>query len=145
MPDFALTEEHITLLINTIFSGLHSQNIDKAGPVKVHFNVSKNKAPDFFSTKCGSCHRVISPRLGALGVGNVGPNISGLFSKFYPKTFRGDGTWTGRNFETWLKNPRMIRTWSRMPPVILTGDETQAIISIVGTFPEDMVFKELSR
>lgn len=131
MPDFRLNEAQITTLVNTIFAGSQGRSTEQSAPVRVHFNVSGKKNPDIFSTKCGSCHRILSQRLGAIGTGEVGPNLSGLFTQYYPKTFRNDEGWTAQNLNTWLKNPREIRPWARMLPVVLTGAETKDLVSII--------------
>ncbi len=142
MPDFALTEEQMTVLINAIYSGSLARKPDQIAPVKVHFNSAGRKDPDIFSTKCGSCHRIISARLGAVGTGDIGPNLSGLFSGFYPKTFRNDEVWTTKNLDTWLKNPRVIRPWARMQPVLLNEIETREIESVIGSVSNNSASKE---
>lgn len=136
MPDFGLDEEQITILVNVIFAGSQGRQTDEAAPVRVHFNTSGKKSADIFSTKCGSCHRILSERLGAVGTGETAPNLSGLFSDFYPKTFRNGEVWSARNLKDWLKNPREIRPLARMLPVMLTGAETKELESIILVSPE---------
>lgn len=131
MPDFRLNETQITTLVNAVFAGSQGRKTDESAPVRVHFNTSGKKNPDIFSTKCGSCHRILSQRLGAVGTGEVGPNLSGLFTQYYPKTFRNGEAWTAQNLNTWLKNPRGIRPSARMLPVALTGAETKDLLSII--------------
>lgn len=79
---------------------------------------------------------MLSGRLGAVGTGEIGPNLSGLFSKYYPKTFRNGEAWTPRNLSAWLKNPREIRPWARMLPVALTGAEAKELESIILVSPD---------
>ena len=136
MPNFGLDEERITMLVNAIYAGSEGRQTDEAAPVRVHFNTSGKKNPDIFSTKCGSCHRILSERLGAAGTGEIGPNLSGLFSKYYPKTFRNGEAWTAGNLNAWVKNPREIRPWARMLPVTLTETETKELQSIIIVSPE---------
>ncbi|MFZ2947987.1 MAG: selenite/tellurite reduction operon c-type cytochrome lipoprotein ExtS [Desulfuromonadaceae bacterium] len=131
MPDFRLNEDRITLLVNTIFAGSQGRSTDESDPVRVHFNTPGKKSPDIFSTKCGSCHRILSDRLGAVGTGEVGPNLSGLFTQYYPKTFRNNEVWTVQNLNLWLKNPRETRPWARMLPVTLTGAELKELVSVI--------------
>ena len=131
MPDFGMDEERITYLLNAILAGSQRHKADESGPVAVHFNTGSKKNGDVFSIKCGSCHRVLSERRGALGKGNIGPNLSGLLSIYYPKTFRNSETWTMQNLKAWLNNPREIRPWVRMRPVRLAGDETRELKSII--------------
>lgn len=130
MPDFRLNEEQITTLVNAIFAGSQGRETNNAAPVRVNFNTSGKKSADVFSTKCGSCHRLLSQRLGAVGTGEIGPNLSGLLTQYYPKTFRNSEAWTSRNLNLWLKNPRETRPWARMLPVTLTEAETKELVSV---------------
>lgn len=132
MPKFGLDEERIVILVNMILAGSQGQEMGKAAPAKVHFNNSGKKSEDVFSKKCGSCHRILSERLGALGTGDSGPNLSGLLSPHYPKSFKNGETWTVRNLGLWLKNPREIREWSRMQPVVLTEKEMKELETTIG-------------
>ncbi len=104
--------------------------LSKSSPVRVHFSNSANKSGDLFSKKCGSCHRMLSQRLGAVGAGVIGPDLSGLFSEYYPKTFRDGEAWNARNLRDWLKNPREIRAGARMQPVLLTETEMKELETI---------------
>jgi mono/diheme cytochrome c family protein len=131
MPKFDLNEDQITLLVNVIFAGSRSHHKVESAPVRVHFNTSGKKSADVFSTKCGSCHRLLSQRLGSVGTGEIGPNLSGLFSEFYPKNFKNGEAWGSRNLGIWRKNPREIRPWARMQPVELTEMETKELESII--------------
>ncbi|MDD2898713.1 MAG: selenite/tellurite reduction operon c-type cytochrome lipoprotein ExtS [Desulfuromonadaceae bacterium] len=133
MPDFALDEARITELVNMILLNAQGRNVDEAAPVTVHFSRSGAQSIDLFSKKCGSCHRLLSQRRGALGAGQIGPNLSGLFSEFYPKTFRNGESWTPRNLAAWLKNPRESRPMARMQPVSVTGSEMKELESIMYT------------
>ncbi len=128
MPKFGLDDARITMLINTIFAGSENRDMDKSAPVKVHFNNSGNKSEDIFSKKCGSCHRLVTGHLGALCSGDIGPNLSGLLSPYYPKSFKNGEVWTTRNLSDWLKNPRDSKPWSRMLPVVLTEREMAELV-----------------
>jgi mono/diheme cytochrome c family protein len=131
MPDFRLNEEQITTLVNVIFAGSRGRETHDVAPVRVLFAASGKKSSDVFSTKCGSCHRLLSQRLGAVGTGVTGPNLSGLFTRYYPKTFRNSEAWTSRNLNLWLKNPRETRPWARMLPVTLTEAEAKELASVI--------------
>jgi len=135
MPDFALAEEQVTTLVNALYAGSQGRVASEAVPVKVHFSASATQRADIFSTRCGSCHRILSARLGSVGTGNIGPNLSGLFSIYYPKSFRNGAAWSAPNLNTWLKNPREIRPWARMQPVTLTGAEAKELESIIHVVP----------
>ena len=136
MPKFALDDERITILINKILAGSAEHDTDKEVPSKVHFSSTGTINEDIFSKRCGSCHRTLTEHLGALGAGNSGPNLSGLFSPYYPKTFKNREDWTARNLADWLKNPRDIQRWARMQPVVLTEREMAELVAIFPVFLE---------
>lgn len=136
MPTFGLDDERVNMLINTIFAGSEGRERETAAPAKVHFNHTGKKSEDIFSKKCGSCHRTLTERMGALGTGDIGPNLSGLFSRYYPKTFKNGEVWTPRKLSAWLKNPREIREWARMQPVEITEKEMKELETIFAVFQE---------
>lgn len=136
MPDFGLDEGRITALVNVILSGAQGRETTETAPVRVHFNESGEKKVDLFSKKCGSCHRMLSERLGAVGTGVIGPNLSGLLSKYYPGTFKNNEPWTAAKLASWLKNPRQIRLWARMQPVALTAAELKELESVISVLPK---------
>jgi len=131
MPNFSLDEARITTLVNIILAGSLGRETDHTAPVKVHYKDSAKKNLDIFSKKCGGCHRIVSERLGAIGTSDTGPNLSGLFSSYYPKSFKSGGIWNAQNLRTWLKNPRETRQWTRMQPVALTENEMNELESII--------------
>ena len=131
MPNFGMDEVRITYLVNSILAGSQRRNTHEGAPVTVHFNIANKKGGDVFSIKCGSCHSLLSEKRGALGIGKIGPNLSGLLSTYYPKTFRNGEAWTFRNLESWLTNPREIRPWARMIPIKLTMEEREGLESII--------------
>jgi len=131
MPDFKLGEEQITTLLNAIYYGSQGRTTDVSVPVKIHFATSTKKNIDIFSSKCGHCHRMLSERLGSVGTGDIGPNLSGLLSVYYPKTFKNNTAWTVQNLADWLKNPRAIRPWASMQPVLLTATELNKIEAVL--------------
>lgn len=136
MPDFGLNDAQITTVVNALFAGSVGRATGDDAPVKVHFRDAGNKSEDVFSKKCGSCHRILTARLGALGTGTTGPDLSGLLSAFYPKSFREGEGWSSRNLELWLINPRRIREWARMQPVELTGRELRELETLLSIVPE---------
>ncbi len=133
MPTFALDEETVTALVNAVLVQAQGHEAATAAPVRVHFSTSGKKSSDIFSTKCGSCHRILSQRLGAAGTGDVGPNLSGLLSEWYPATYKNSEAWSPRNLRSWLKNPRESRPLAKMLPVQLTGEELKELESIIIT------------
>lgn len=131
MPDFRLNDEQVTLLVNAILAGSQTYTSDADAPVAVHFINANKSIIDIFTRTCGSCHRLLSERGGALGFGDIGPNLSGLFSANYPKTFRGEKAWTFENIKLWLKNPREFKFWAGMRPIKLTEKELKELESIL--------------
>ncbi len=132
MPDFRLGKSRADTLVNALLQAAAGRQgaAPAAGPQVVHFDQS-GAGEDLFSRKCGSCHRALTGRLGALGRGEAGPNLSGLLSPYYPLTFQGEQAWTENGLKKWLKNPRTIRTWARMPPVQLTEPELREVVDIL--------------
>lgn len=135
MPDFALDEERITALVNVILAGAQGRETSAAAPVKIHFAASGTGRADIFSTKCGSCHRMLSGPRGGLGAGNSAPNLSGLLTEYYPKTFRDNGVWSAEKLGGWVKNPRDTRRWARMQPVPLSESEMAELVLIMTVAP----------
>lgn len=133
MPDFGLSEDQITILVNALYYRSNSNNVKTGKPDTVHFNMQKNKKTDVFTRKCAPCHRVLSERLGALGTGNIGPNLSGILTPNYPQTFKGKAAWSAQSIKTWLSNPRKIYPWSRMLPITLTDSELKDLTTILQT------------
>ena len=64
--------------------------------------------------------------------GAPGPNLSGLFTPFYPKTAPGDRAWTEKALADWLRNPRASRRTTTMPPVALSDDELRLVTAELG-------------
>lgn len=133
MPNFVVNEEQITLLVNAILSGSQAHKADMAAPVTVHFSNTQKEGDDLFTRNCGSCHRLLSERRGALGAGNIGPDLSGLFSGYYPKSYKESESWTFEKLKEWLKNPRAVRPLTTMRPLLLTADELKQLESILNS------------
>lgn len=133
MPDFRSGEEEITAIVNALLAASARQRpTGSSQPQVVHFSSRDKSGRDIFSRRCGSCHSMLSERLGALGSGsNIGPNLSGLYSPFYPKTYRNRSAWKKAALTGWLNNPRELRAWARMQPVKLTLAERRELESIL--------------
>ncbi len=136
MPNFRLDEERTISLVNSILAGSQGRKTDDSAPVRIHFSHMGEKSADIFSKKCGSCHRLLSERFGAVGTADVGPNLSGLFTQYYPKTFKADDVWTAKNLSLWIINPRKTRPLANMQPVILTEAEIKELVTVVHTFSQ---------
>lgn len=128
MPDFHLDDARLAQAVNAIFAFARANGDTDERPTAVRF--AAGSSDKIFSTKCGGCHRMMSPREGALGAGDAGPNLSGLFSPHYPAT-RSDGKpWTEQRLADWLRNPRSVRSTALMPPLPLKqGDLSQLLDS----------------
>ncbi len=132
MPDFHLEKSRAVVLVNALLAAaIRRGAIPDDGPQVVHFDRSDRAGRDLFSMKCGPCHMALTARMGALGGGNAGPNLSGLLSPYYPETFRAGSPWTERDLGEWLKNPRTVRPWAGMPPVALTEPEFRELMGIL--------------
>jgi len=131
MPDFHLEKSQAIVLVNALLAAAGQQASSGDSRQVVHFDRAGTAGKDVFSTKCGSCHRALTARLGVLGQGDAGPNLSGLLSPHYPETFKDKDRWTERDLGIWLKNPRQIRPWARMQPVMLTEPEFRELVDIL--------------
>jgi len=132
MPDFHFADYQFDLLLNALLAN----SSRTAGPVEeiprsVHFTQKGEEELDPFSKHCGGCHRLLSQRFGALGSGVIGPNLSGLFTPFYPANFSQQMQhWNRDNLLKWLKNPRTVRPLTEMAPVLLTENEQEKLMEI---------------
>ena len=122
MPDFRFSEEQIAAVVNAILAASGKKG-KPAGetPVRVHFE--EDGGEDVFSRRCGPCHKALSARYGGMGKGNIGPNLSALFSAEYPKPDRKGKTWSPERLRAWIANPRKERPAARMPPVPLKEED----------------------
>jgi len=125
MPNFNLQEEAVSSLVNAILAGTAAPKRDEP-PVVVHFSRAPKK-DDLFEKKCGGCHRMLTNRKGGLGMGHIGPNLSGLLTPFYPRTFRDESRWTVARLKDWVENPRKFRKITTMQPVALQEGEWTVI------------------
>jgi cytochrome c2 len=131
MPDFRFSDSQITALVNAVLSGQEATKVPKKElPLVLHL-AGKKSREDIFTGKCGACHRVLSEYKGALGKSDSGPNLSGLLSPHYPKTYKSDQAWTVERLRQWLKNPRLTRPLGRMPPVALSEKEFGELVDIL--------------
>jgi mono/diheme cytochrome c family protein len=132
MPDFRLTEAQAVALVNVIHAGeKQGRGKGQARPLVLHFEAGKQGEKDIFTRKCGSCHRALTENLGVIGSGAIGPNLSGLLSAWYPKTFGEGEAWNTVRLRRWLKNPRAVRPLTDMPPVELSLAEFRQLTAIL--------------
>jgi hypothetical protein len=131
MPDFRLQEKQVVALVNAVFFGAKAAGKHMERPLMVHFEAGRKGNEDVLSRKCGQCHRALSSGRGVIGSGDRGPNLSGLFTEYYPKTFGKGQGWSEERLRRWLVNPRMVRKWARMPPVKLSAKELRELVDLL--------------
>ena len=136
MPDLGLSEPRTDAVVNALLGGAKKKGSTVVKPLVVHFKGRGGMGKDVFSRKCGPCHRALTEKLGALGTGNSAPNLSGLLSPYYPKSYKTNGKWTEKALRQWLENPRKIRLDARMPPVPLKEDELRELVRILSVSGE---------
>lgn len=100
-------------------------------PVVVHFTRIDQGREHSFEKQCGGCHKALTVSLGGVGRGVIGPNLSALFTIFYPGKYRDSEKWTPERLREWLKNPRKVRSLTTMPPVVLEKGEAERIIELL--------------
>jgi mono/diheme cytochrome c family protein len=129
MPDFRLDDRQIDLLLTALYAGTARAGGGSEPPRRVHFRAGKAREHDPFAVKCGPCHRALTRGAGLLGQGGIGPDLSGLFSPFYPAAVPGGRPWNARQLGLWLKNPRSLRPWGLMRPVDVSTQELGRIVT----------------
>lgn len=120
MPDFRLDEDTIDGVVTALLAASHrSYPKREQAALLVHFDTAAARKEDVFSRKCGGCHMVLTRRSGLLGRSDAAPNLSGLFSPYYP----AKKPWSAARLEKWLQNPRKYLTSAAMQPVELSPAE----------------------
>lgn len=129
MPDFRLDEGSIDGVVTALLAASHrSYPNRKQAPLLVHFDTAAARKEDVFSRKCGGCHMALTRRSGVLGRSDAAPNLSGLFSPFYP----AKDPWNAARLEKWLQNPRKYKTSAAMQPVELSPAEQLELFRLIG-------------
>jgi cytochrome c2 len=129
MPRFGLDEGQAEAIVAFL---LRSGSADEPQDTyRVRFTRGQNTVLTVFEKQCGGCHRFLGPA-GPVGTGSAGPNLSGLFTPFYPPTAPGNRPWTEKALADWLKNPRASRPATTMPPVALKEDELGQVVAELG-------------
>jgi cytochrome c2 len=132
MPRFGLGEAQAETLVAFLLRGGDPNRPQDA--YRVHFE-DEAPATTIFEKSCGGCHRALTSR-GPLGAGDAGPNLSGLFSAYHPRTAPVDVAWTPKLLAEWLRNPRAARAQTTMPPVELADDELRQLVAELGGAPQ---------
>jgi cytochrome c2 len=132
MPQFRLSERQTVDLVTVILAaGAKAAPKRGESPQVVHFEDTKKRAENVFAQKCGPCHKALTAAEGALGRGDVGPNLSGLLTEFYPPTAHQESRWTRDTLQKWLENPRALRPQTQMQPVRLRPEEFDQLLTLL--------------
>ncbi|UOD35111.1 c-type cytochrome [Deferribacteraceae bacterium V6Fe1] len=126
MPDFHFDNSTINKLVKLIlFDGVKVVKKENASyPVFLDSDVE-----NVFGKKCGNCHRAVLKNIGPAGKGDIGPNLSGLFSEYYKsKILTKNKKITEDIFRKWLKNPREISEKTVMPIIALDSKEIDDLV-----------------
>jgi len=137
MPNFHCDDIQIAALVNAILGGAEPAGA-KTGETAhvIHFEDEGKGRENSFVKLCGPCHKALSERSGGLGNGDIGPNLSGLFTEYYPPTYRDVEPWTPDKLRKWLENPRKVRVNARMKPVRLAVGELEFMIKTMKINPD---------
>jgi mono/diheme cytochrome c family protein len=129
MPAFGLDESQAEAVVAYLLGGASQ---DRGGDVyRVSFTRGPGRGRTVFEQRCGGCHRALT-RLGPLGTGRDGPDLSGLFTEFHPATAPGERPWSDEALGRWVRNPRAVRPTTTMPPVSLEDGELPTLANELG-------------
>jgi len=148
MPDFHFSEAQVVQLVNVIYANSRETGQpEEEIPVLIHFEAPQPGEKSVFEKECGSCHRMLTKHKGGLGGSYMGPNLSGLLTEFYPKTYPEEKAWTVQRLKDWLTNPRKPLKNARMAPVNLNDKDWQQLQVgfIDGEPPERLTCQETCR
>lgn len=130
MPVFGFQEPDVTALVTAILAGSQGRPVTTQPPQLVYF-AREAAGQNAFDKHCGGCHQALSRSYGALGTQLAGPNLSGLFTRFYPLSLGEGQPWTSERLEKWLRNPRAMRKNVRMPPLLLQPSEWRKLLEVL--------------
>jgi cytochrome c2 len=140
MPDFRLDDRQLSGLVNAVLAG--GAKAGRAGaetPQVVHFEKGTARRENPFEKQCGPCHKALTAVSGALGQGDIGPNLSGLLSERYPATAgkKANARWSADALKKWLENPRQLREQTQMRPAPLKKEELEQILALLSVREPD--------
>lgn len=136
MPNFHCDELQIISLVNALLTAAETASPEAGETAQViHFEDDPHSKENRFVNHCGPCHKSLSEKSGGLGSGDIGPNLSGLFSDHYPRTYRDAERWTPNKLRKWLENPRTVRADARMKPVRLAVGEFERLMEAMQIHP----------
>ncbi len=126
MPVFDFNGEQIISVVNVVLRGIFLYKYHGEPYYIIHFKYGGSK--NIFVQKCGGCHKILTKHMGGMGNRDMGPNLSGLFTPYYP--FK-DIALTKEKLKLWIKNPRKIRKNALMPPVDIEDVQLKSLIDIL--------------
>ncbi|MDY6821618.1 MAG: selenite/tellurite reduction operon c-type cytochrome lipoprotein ExtS [Deferribacterota bacterium] len=129
MPKFYFRDKEATYIINALLNGSFYGDGVKLSYLIVHFEENSIKSNPF-NENCGSCHKVISKKSGPTGEGDIGPNLSGLFTKYFNNTIEIK-KWNNKDLRRWIKNPRKLKDNALMPPIDINEGRVDEILEIL--------------
>lgn len=129
MPRFGLSIRQIESVLAALLHGADPGTTDAT--YRVRFARRESDHGSRFADRCGGCHRAILAD-GPQGRGSAGPNLSGLFTGFFPKTAPESRSWTPAELERWLLKPRDLRPATTMRPVRLERGEWRRLLDEIG-------------
>jgi cytochrome c2 len=132
MPDFRFTGIERAEVVNALVFLAQGRGGKETSPQVVHFSLNSAEQ-SVFARQCGGCHRLLSQRYGLLGQGVTGPNLSGLLTPFYPRTYGNGERWNRERLKRWLHNPRQVRATARMMPQQLKKDDFERLMQELGS------------
>lgn len=132
MPEFRFTTADRDDLVNyLLWLGRGRGDGGKETPTVIHFVRNGRDDEHPFVKRCGGCHRALTEALGGIGRGSIGPNLSALFTPFYPRLYRKGEPWTPERLRDWLKNSRKVRPLTVMQSVVLEKGEVERIAELL--------------
>ncbi len=131
MPNFFLSKAETVAIVNYLmYCSQKEKKKDSFSYYKVYFLNNNAKQERIFDRKCGKCHKVLTKKYGGLGQGDVAPNLSGLFTRFYPKSSFLYPL-SDEKLKKWIRNPKKMKPNTLMIPVLLDKKEIEEVIKIL--------------
>lgn len=126
MPNFNFDNATVVKIAKFIIFDGTVRRESKISPYPVYLD---SEEKNIFSEKCGRCHKALLKGIGPAGKGDIGPNLSGIFTDYYkPFTFEKDRKFDENLLKKWLKNPRSINKNTTMPIINLSDSELKDLI-----------------
>lgn len=133
MPDFGFDKQTAGYMVNAILASAQTEKTEPGKtPVIVRFRDKGDQKDNIFEKLCGGCHQILTKACGNSGKGVVGPNLSGLLTRFYPASYGNGLSWSHDRVRQWLANPRNSRPNARMRPISVKKEELRELYQFFG-------------